>query len=214
MRSATVRPRRAWVLMSLALAATVSVPAWAGPITPSSYTITTPTEPSYPDDTGTQLTDGLFGNTNIFSAPAAFPWVGWMNTTNASMAIIMTFNFASPVTINSVSIDYLNESSGTFVSLPDDEIIGGHLITIPTNAIPDPSTGSITFSPPPGLTTSSLQIELDKAGNGFHVLIDEVTFDGTVATAPGVPEPSTLGLMWIGLPALAGLGWRLTHKRR
>jgi len=190
-----------WILI-LALGAVASMPAFAAPITVSSYTISTPTEVSYPDDTGTQLTDGAFGSTNIFSAPAAVPWVGWLNTN----AIVMTFNFASPQTINSVSIDFLYETSGTFVFLPDSAVIGGQTFTIPSNAIPDPSTGFITFTLS-GLTTSSIQVELDKANSGFHELIDEVTFDGSPATS-GVPEPATLPLIGTALLGLTGLAKR------
>jgi hypothetical protein len=178
---------------------------FAGPLTVSSYTINTPTEISYPDDTGTQLTDGFFGSTNIFSAPAAVPWVGWMGAN----AISMTFNFATPETINSVSIDFLNETSQTFVFLPDSVLIGGHVFPVASNAIPNPSTGFITFVLPTSLTTSSIQIELDKAGSGgFHELIDEVTFDGTTP-ASGVPEPATLPVIGGALLALAAAGKRL-----
>jgi hypothetical protein len=58
------------------------------------------------------------------------------------------------------------------------------------------------------LNTQTLQIELDRAGTGFHILIDEVTFDGNASTAPSAPEPATLGIIGGGLLGLALIGQR------
>jgi PEP-CTERM motif len=176
----------------------VCVPAIvAGPITVSSYTINTPTEASFPDDTGLQLTDGSFGSIDLSSSAAFYPWVGWLNTN----AISMTFNFSSIQSVTSVSIDFLNETQN-FVFLPDSVNIGGQVFVINGNALGNPATGFLTFILPSAINTQSLAVELDRASTGFHILIDEVTFDGGTA-ATGAPEPATFGMIGAGLLGLA-----------
>ena len=177
------------------------VPAvMAGPITVSSYTINTPTESGYPDDTGVQLIDGLFGTIDLISAGAAVPWVGWINTD----AISMTFNFSSIQSVTSVSIDFLLETVN-FSYLPDSVNIGGQIFPIDSvafkNQYGDSGTGFLTFNLSSAINTQSLAVELDKAGSGFHILIDEVTFASN--TTAGTPEPATLGLIGGGLLGLA-----------
>jgi PEP-CTERM motif len=179
-------------------------PVFAGPITVSSYTINTATEASFPDDTGLQLTDGLFGSTDLSSSAAFFPWVGWLNTN----AISMTFNFGSIQSITSVSIDFLLETQN-FAFLPDSVNIGGQVFSVDPNAIGNPATGFLTFNLSSAINTQSLAVELDKANTGFHILIDEVTFDGGTA-ATGAPEPATFGMIGAGLLGVAF--W--TRRRR
>ena len=173
-----------------------TLPAFAGPLTVSSYTINSATEAPYPDDTGNQLTDGAFGTTDLISLGANVPWVGWINTN----AISMTFNFSSVQAITSVSIDFLKETAN-FAFLPDSVNIGGQVFSVDPNAIGDPATGFVTFNLSSPISTQSLAVELDKANTGFHILIDEVTFDGNTATT--TPEPATFAIIGAGLVILA-----------
>jgi hypothetical protein len=47
---------------------------------------------------------------------------------------------------------------------------------------------------------------LDRAGTGFHILIDEVTFDGIASTgSPSAPEPATLGM--VGIMLVLAMVW-------
>src|SRR5579871_80618 len=153
-------------MKKLLIYVTCLMPAFAGPITVSSYTINSATEAPYPDDTGTQLTDGEFGTTDLISLGANVPWVGWINTN----AISMTFNFASVQAISSVSIDFLKETVN-FTFLPDSVNIGGQVFSVDPNALADSSTGFLTFNLSSPINTQSLAVELDKANSGFHILI-------------------------------------------
>lgn len=173
-----------------------TLPAFAGPISVSSYTINSATEAPYPDDTGQQLIDGAFGTTDLISPGANVPWVGWVNTS----AISMTFNFSSVQAITSVSIDFLKETAN-FAILPQAVKIGGQVFSVDPNAIGDPATGFLTFTPSSPINTQSLAVELDNPSSGFHILIDEVTFDGNAATT--TPEPATFAIIGAGLLALA-----------
>lgn len=179
---------------------------FASPITVSSYTINTPTEAPYPDDTGVQLTDGIFGTTDLISAGAAVPWVGWINTN----AISMTFNFSTIQSITAVSIDFLLETVN-FSYLPDSVNIGGQIFPVDSvafkNQFGDAGTGFVTFNLLSPINTQSLAVELDKANSGFHILIDEVTFAGNTSTTS--PEPATFGFIGAGL-----LGLALVARRR
>lgn len=185
----------------------VCVPAaFASPITVSSYTINSATEAPYPDDTGVQLIDGSFGTTDLISAGAAIPWVGWINTN----AISMTFNFSTIQSITAVSIDFLLETAN-FAYLPDSVNIGGQIFPVDSVAFAtlygNAGTGFVTFNLPTAIDTQSLAVELDKANTGFHILIDEVTFAGNATT--GTPEPATFAIIGTGL-----LGLALTARRR
>jgi hypothetical protein len=176
-------------------------PVLAVPIPVSSYVISTPPEPSFLDSTGTQLTDGVFGSPNIDVNPNG--WVGWINASGAGPnAIFITFDFGSVQTITAVTIDFLKLTQN-FVFLPDSVSVGRQSFPVDPNALTNASRGPLTFTPGAPLDTQTLQVELDRAGTGFHILIDEVTFDGNVSTAPpSAPEPATLGMIGGGLLGL------------
>ncbi len=160
-------------------------PTFASQIAVRSYTINTPNEPSFPDDTGIQLTDGGFGPVAINSGTDGIPWVGWISTNT----MLMTYNFASAQAVDSVQIDFPNEG-GIFTFLPDSVTINGQNFLVASNAIPDPSRGFITFNASPELNTQTVTVQLNCAGSGFHVLIDEVQFFGGEAAPSPTPEPA------------------------
>lgn len=198
-RAATSRNRGALLLVT----AFWALPVLAVPIPVSSYTITTPPEVSYVDSTGKQLTDGIFGDPNINGGSSN--WVGWINSSGAGPnAIFITFNFGSVQTITSATIDFLRLEQN-FVFLPDSVSVGGQSFPVDPNALANGSSSPLTFTPSAPLNTQTLQIELDRAGTGFHILIDEVTFDGIGSTGPSTPEPSTLGMVG-GMLVLAMVG--------
>ena len=144
------------------------------PIPASSYVISTPPEPSFLDSTGTQVTDGIFGDPNIVQNSNG--WVGWINASGVGPnAIFITFNFGSVQTIASATIDFLKLTQN-FVFLPVSGSVGGQSFPMDPNALANGSSGPLTFTPSIPVNTQTLQIELDRAGTGFHILIDEVTF--------------------------------------
>jgi hypothetical protein len=191
----------------LLISTTGAAPAFAKTLLSSSYSINTATGiGSLTDQGGNQLTDGLFGTTDISSGTLEDPWVGWTNIGAGPNAIFLTFNFSNLENIASVNIDFLKETAD-FVFLPDGVLINGQSTSVNPNALADPGQGFLTFSSV-GLTTQTVQIEIDRAGSGFNILIDEVTFNGTDAVA-GAPEPATLGTIGAGL-----LGLMLIARRR
>src|SRR5580692_6062496 len=113
--------RECLVLSALVLPLFWSSPASAIPLVPISYTAT-PGEGiaqggyyNYFDDTGHQLTDGIYG-VNDWSANLgngiAYEWVGWRVADPT-----ITFQFSTPVTINQVGIDF-NKTTSDMIFLP------------------------------------------------------------------------------------------------
>lgn len=130
------------------------------------------------------------------------PGVGWINTN----AIFLTFNLGSAANVTSVGIDFLKETQD-FTFLPDSVSINGQLFPVDPNALGNPATGFLTFAPV-GLSTQTVQIEIDRANTGFHILIDEVTFDGSPVSS-AAPEP--VSACWAGRLS-AGDGGKLSDS--
>jgi len=111
--------------------------------------------------------------------------------------------------VTSVGIDFLKETQD-FTFLPDSVSINGQLFPVDLDALGNPATGFLTFAPA-GLSAQTVQIEIDRANTGFHILIDEVTFDGSPVSS-AVPEPAAASLIGIGLLGLAMIGRRLRQS--
>ena len=148
------------------------------------------------------LTDGIIAANNWFidEAPAGNgPYVGW------TLDPLVTFNFASGATINSMTIHVDDANGAGGVSTPAGiRINGGAFLPIV-----DPGTStplSFTFN---GLNvTGSLGLELFRSN--AWVFMSEVTFDGDPGQT-AVPEPGTLTLLGT---ALSGLIARRRRKTR
>ena len=176
-------------LFLLCAAIGVKSSAFGGLIIPSSYTAT-PGEVggyTYYDDTGRQLTDGVFG-VNDWSADLgngpAYEWVGWF-----SVNPTFTFDFASSVTVDKVLIDFSrSETPGGptlygNIHLPTDVNINGTSYSLAGNEIPDYTRGTIEFAG--SWTGSTLTVTLS---HRWWLFVDEVQFNE-------VPEPGAYGLV-------------------
>jgi len=168
-----------------------SLPADAQSVVPTGY-VATPGEGvnqggiyNYYDDTGNQLTDGIYGandwSANLGNGPA-YEWVGWLVADP-----VIAFQFSTPVTINQVGIDFnLNQSAS--ILLPTTVTIGGTEFTVDPNAIPNDTRGTLYFNG--NWTASSLTVDLMDCNTSDWIFIDEITFSGAA-----VPEPSVFGLL-------------------
>ena len=131
------------------LGVAASYPAQAQTIISAISYIATPAEgpgngaPSYFDDTGKQLTDGVLGS-NQFEADLgngpAYEWVG-----GKTVDPTITFDFGQTVTIDSVDIGFnRREQSGIYI--PPNVSIGGTAFTLAPDALVDDSRGFLTFN--------------------------------------------------------------------
>jgi hypothetical protein len=197
--------RKCLILSALVLPLFWSSPAGAISLVPISYTAT-PGEGiaqggfyNYFDDTGSQLTDGIYG-TNDWSANLgngiAYEWVGWRVADP-----VITFKFSGPVTVNQVGIDF-NRNQCDLIFLPPTVMIGGTDFTVNPNAIPDDTRGILFFNG--SWTGTTLTVDLMDCNPSRWIFVDEITFNGVQC----VPEPSVFGLL------TAGFGLLILRVRR
>jgi hypothetical protein len=178
---------------------------FAVPIVPVSY-VATPGEGmaqggtfNYFDDTGSQLTDGMYGvndwRTDLGNGPA-YEWVGWKVADPT-----ITFTFSSSVTIDQVGIDFnRDEEADASIFLPPTVTINGMNFSVDPNAIPDMTRGTVDFNG--SWTGTTLTVTLTDGDPTRWIFVDEMPFD-----AVPVPEPSGIALV------LSGLGWWLARGR-
>lgn len=186
-------------LLSVLGAALPLCSAQAVLLTVTDYTYNTaPDSVNYPDSTGTELNDGItdtivWGTANPADIKIG-PLVGWFGTKGD-----ITFNFASSVNVNSVTLWFADSDGVAGVDIPDS-------IKIYENGITDLGDFSLTNPSGSGTTVpltvnglnafgSSIRIELNR--DTQWTMLSEVQFDGAV-----VPEPSTyaaiLGVLAVG----------------
>ena len=151
------------------------------------------------------LTDGIIATDNwlnVENLAGTGPYVGWRDG-NSLLAPnpTVTFRFAGPVDLNSITI-YVDDSGGAGgVSIPASVDIGyegfGYANFVLVD--PDPSFAPVSFTfSGLGLTGSAFDVRFNN-GNEW-VFVSEVTFDGSPALVP-VPEPATGLLLLSGIAA-------------
>ena len=151
------------------------------------------------------LTDGTVPTLNWNNGGSA-QWVGWyIGFTNENDPTI-TFNFASTVTVNSVTawVDNTNGTGG--VALPLSVCVDvTHCLTAPDAGSPSSGPTSYTIS---GLNISgsSFTVQFNQNPADGWVMAGEVQFQGTVGAT--VPEPATWALM------VGGVAFALLRRRR
>jgi hypothetical protein len=175
-------------------------------VVPAGYSITTPEGTAqggtydYFDDTGTQLTDGVFGGNlwyDDLDGPGphgnAYEWVAWV-----AVEPSLTFNFSKPVSIQSVTIGF-SRGSGGGVYLPANVTIAGQPFSLTGNEFADDLRQDLTFTLTSPFVGTDLTIDLSDGNAGAWIFLDEVQFTA-------VPEPASVWLA--GLAGVAVIGWR------
>lgn len=141
------------------------------------------------------LTDGTPPTLNWGDPGGYAQWVGWYTGYTNETDPTITFNFASTVTVNSVTawVDNTNGNGG--VALPLSVCVNvSNCLTAPDAGSPSSGPTTYTFS---GLniTGSSVTVQFNQANQ--WVMVGQVQFQGTGGAA--VPEPATWALMAGGL---------------
>lgn len=145
-----------------------------------------------------KLTDGISPANSWYQYGWSTPWVGWdwsqLNGTNPTV----TFNFAGPVTISSVTVWVDNTIGYGGVYLPSKFSVNGSDFVIPSdNSNPAPRAYTLSGL---NITGDSVQVQFFQSSYQW-IMVGEVTFNGTQA----VPAPATLLLLAPGLAGLAAV---------
>ncbi len=197
--------RRRFTVLLLALS--VAAPLGAVQLPFSGYSYSIAPSDSYPDTGGGELTDGT-ANGPAWPAPVVLAdvayLVGWQTTLPT-----ITFNFASTVTINSVSAFFADSDDAAGVSLPATVTLGDGASFSQVFTVTNPAGSGTTvqsvfngFS----LTTNTLTLRFTLGTAQQWTMLSEVHAFGTAA----VPEPASTGLVL----GAAALGLVATRRRR
>jgi hypothetical protein len=169
--------------------------AAAAPLSPTSYTAS-PGQCGafcYLDETGSQLTDGVFGVNNwqadLGNGPA-YEWVGWSSTNPT-----ITFNFSAAVSISQIFIGF-NRTENVGINLPSSVTINGNVFGLTGSEIADGTRGDLGFTVNLQNVTS-VTIDLADLDATKYIFADEFQF------VDAAPEPSTFVLLSSGIGALA-----------
>lgn len=154
-----------------------------------------------------ELTDGVMSNVDWTVAGNPEPWVGWNTGEPNGLDPIVTFNFASTVTINSVNVWFDNTLGYGQVGAPASILVDGVAYT------PPQSTGGPQGFLISGLsiTGTSATVQFDQSVSDPWIMIGEVSFNGSTSTSP-VPEPATALLMGTGLLSFLGTALRIRRS--
>lgn len=151
-----------------------------------------------------KLTDGVSPTTDWDGEGEDTQWVGWDTTETGGLDPLVTFNFATSVDINSVTVWVDNTNGAGGVGLPASVSIDGTSFGF-TPAVSGPS----------GYTFSGLDIIGDSVGVQFFqsdqwIMVGEVSFNGSVSSS-AAPEPSSWMMVAGSLALIAPLLRRRAH---
>lgn len=194
----SLNPTMKRIIPALALGLALATSLLATPIVPTSYSYNVGFGPSgsYPDETGGQLTDGLYNaiipGSNL-GTPNAVNWVGFDNYRGGSF----TFNFANSVTIDSVSLSMVRWNPAG-VYLPASVTVGSTNFSVNESSYTDMDLALLTFGG--SWTGTSLTVTI--AAGGYWTFVDEVTFNQQTSTNTVPDSTGTLALMSLSVAAL------------
>ena len=172
----------------------------AAPIIPTSYNYNV-SPWGYWDDTGTQLTDGLYNNVipgaNL-ATPDAYNWVGWDGNSPS-----ITFNFNQVVTINTLALSSVKWTNAA-VYLPTQVTIGSDVFSVNDGDYTNLDKALLSFNG--SWTGTALTVQLERGGQ--WTFLDEVSFDGVIGAGTNNPpsnnvpdESSVMVMLGLGLIA-------------
>ncbi len=124
------------------------------------------------DETGSQLTDGVYGTDDILvdqGQGTAYEWVGW---TDATEPVTLTFTFAGDASISALEIGF-NHREGLGVFVPSLVSINGVSIEPGGDDVANNQREDLVFDGP--FTGPVVQVILHHRGRGW-ILVDEVRF--------------------------------------
>ncbi len=127
---------------------------------------------AYPDETGTQLADGVIGTDDILSdlgKGTAYEWVGWTDLTEP---VTLTFTLPSGAKLSAVEIG-LNHRDGLGIFVPGGVTVNGTRFTPDAQAVANNQRADLTFSGP--FDGPVVTIVLNHRGSGW-TMVDEVRF--------------------------------------
>lgn len=172
----------------------------ASPIVPTSYSYNQGPW-GYWDDTGSQLTDGLYNDlipgVNL-ATPNAYNWVGFSGGTPS-----VTFNFGSSVTIDQVSLSMAHWTPAA-VYLPSQVLLNSTAFAVNSGNYPNMNHALLEFSG--SWIGSTLTLTITPGYPGVWTFLDEVTFNQAAPKAsPGNTVPDATSTLPLIAAALAGL---------
>ena len=127
---------------------------------------------SYFDDTGSQLTDGVFGSNDILADlghGTAYEWIGWTEKTEP---VTLTFTLEGEANVGEVQIGF-NHREGLGIFVPSNVTINGTRFELEADAVPNNKRATLTFNGP--FQGPVIEIVLQHRGRGW-ILMDEVSF--------------------------------------
>lgn len=201
---APVNWRLPWLLRVVALVVTSSTLSWSQLIVPLSYTASPGGVGSftYFDESGSQLTDGVFGVddwTADLGNGNAQEWVGWTSPPPS-----ITFTFSGAPTIHTVLISFNRGEATGAIFLPTTVTISGIEFSLAGDELPDGTRGFLSFSGP----WTGYTLQIDMAPRGPFTFVDEIQFSPVA-----VPEPSTLTLLALGGVVIAQFFQRRKNRK-
>ncbi len=188
----------------LALGLGASAPAFATQWFATGYSYSVSPNGAYPDSGG-ELTNGVtyslaWGGAAPIGPAEVVQLSGWQNTNTT-----ITFSFAAPVNIGSVSVYFADSNGAAGVGMPDSVTLSDGGSFSQTFLVTDPAGGGSTvesvFS---GFSVSTTTLRVSFVRDYQWTMISEVQFFSPV------PEPASFA----AVAGLAALGGALVRRRR
>ena len=191
---------------ALLLGSAFAANAFAAQLTPTGYGYNSSPSSSYADSSGAELTDGItysraWDGVSSIGPADIVNLVGWQTSPT------ITFTFAAPVTIRSVSIFFADSNGAAGVAMPSDVFFGDGDGFFQSFSVTDPDgAGSTVESVFSGFSVSATSFSITVLRSTEWVMLSEVQF---FDTAP-VPEPASCARV----AGTAALGFLACRRRR